>query len=836
MPNRLAGATSPYLQHPRTTLVDGRGGDEPPSRTPTTWSLARGAARTRGADKPILLSIGYSACHWCHVMAHESFEDPAVAAAMNDAFVNVKVDREERPDLDQIYQTAHALLTRRSGGWPLTMFLTPGRRAVLRRHLLSEARPLRFAGFLELLPKVANAYRQQGDRLAEQTARLAEAMAGLEPAGGARRTGRTTRLARVALKRSFDPVHGGFGAAPKFPHAAELEYCLHAYAGHGDAEALAVVRTTLDRMADGGIHDQLGGGFCRYSVDAQWSIPHFEKMLYDNGPLLGLYADLAARHRRAPLCRRRARHRRLAGARDARRTAPSFRASTPTARGTKGSSTCGRATRPGPRRPPRSSPSPRRTTASTWRRTSRARRGTCAWRSRSTRSPRGLESRCPTRRRGSPARGPALFAARAKRVRPGRDDKILTSWNALAIAGLARAARALDEPRWADLAFAAADSLKRTAWRDGRLLATRRGERADLNAYLDDHAFLLAALVELMQTRFRRADYDWARALADALLERFEDREHGGFWFTSHDHERLFHRTKPGHDNATPSGNGVAATALAVFGHLSGDLRYVESARRTVALFAPRLAESPGGYSTLLAAALTLDTPPASVLLAGAAADCATWQRTLEATYRPDVRVLDLAACPTCRRPWSRAPRRRPARSPGSAAARPACRRSCPSWTSRRRWRRRAPESGRIVRFRLPGGRRPRTVAEARRRRAHPPPFHGVAMKAVLVSLAGAALLASGAAHAALDNAKAEAMMKKDGCAACHAIDKKLVGPSYLDVANKYRNDKGAAANLAKKVKAGGSGVWGQIPMPPNAAVSDADIKDLVEWILTLKK
>ena len=222
---------------------------------------------------------------------------------------------------------------------------------------------------------------------------------------------------------------------------------------------------------------------------------------------------------------------------------------------------------------------------------------------------------------------------------------MLTSWNALAIAGLARAARALDEARWADLAFAAADALKRTAWRDGRLLATRRGERAQLNAYLDDHAFLLAALLELMQTRFRRADFDWACAVADALLDRFEDRARGGFWFTSHDHERLFHRTKPGHDNATPSGNGVAAHALAVFGHLAGNLRYVEAARRTVELFAPTLAESPGGYSSLLTAMGALESPPATVLLAGGADECAAWQRTLEATWRPDVRVFNLANC-----------------------------------------------------------------------------------------------------------------------------------------------------------------------------------------------
>ena len=635
MPNRLAGATSPYLQQHADNPVDWH-----------TWG-DEALALARAADKPILLSIGYSACHWCHVMAHESFEDPAVAAAMNDAFVNVKVDREERPDLDQIYQTAHALLTRRSGGWPLTMFLTPEGAPFFGGTYFPKHGRYGLPGFLDLLPQVAAAYREQRDALVEQTARLAEALATLEPEGGPSTWPyEAPAHALAALKRSFDPVHGGFGAAPKFPHAAELEYCLHAYAGRGDAEALAMVRTTLDRMADGGIHDQLGGGFCRYSVDAQWSIPHFEKMLYDNGPLLGLYADLArvtGERRYADVARD------IVGwlVREMRAPDGAFFSSLDAdSEGHEGK-------------------------FYVWTR-DEARAATAAeefavaapyygldvapnfegqaWNLRVSEPLDAIAARlgislpdAQTRLAGARA---ALFAARGRRVRPGRDDKILTSWNALAIAGLARAARALDEPRWADLAFAAADALKRTAWRDGRLLATRRGERADLNAYLDDHAFLLSALVELMQTRFRRADYDWACALADALLERLEDRERGGFWFTSHDHERLFHRTKPGHDNATPSGNGVAATALAVFGHLAGDLRYVESARRTVALFAPMLAESPGGYSTLLTAALTLDTPPASVLLAGAADDCAVWQRTLEATYRPDVRVLDLATCP----------------------------------------------------------------------------------------------------------------------------------------------------------------------------------------------
>ena len=631
MPNRLALATSPYLQQHADNPVDWY-----------PWS-EEALARARAENKPILLSIGYSACHWCHVMAHESFEDPDVAAVMNDAFVNVKVDREERPDLDQIYQTAHALLTRRSGGWPLTMFLTPDGEPFFGGTYFPKHGRYGLPGFLELLPKVANAYRQQGDQLAEQNARLTEAMAGLEPAGGAVHWPKDApALALAALKLSFDPNDGGFGSAPKFPHPADLEFCLRAYASAGDGDALTIVRTTLDHMADGGIHDQLGGGFCRYSVDAQWTIPHFEKMLYDNGPLLALYADLArvtGERRHADVARD------IVGwlVREMRAPDGAFYSSLDA--DSEGEEGRFYVWTPDEARAV-TSPDEWAVAAPYWGLDGPPNFEGHAWNLRVTQSLEHVAERlgislpdAQTRLVGARA---ALFAARAKRIRPGRDDKILTSWNALAISGLARAARAADEPRWADLAFAAADTLKRTAWRGGRLFATRRGERAELNAYLDDHAFLLAALVELMQTRFRREDFEWARALADALLERFEDRDRGGFWFTSHDHERLFHRTKPGHDSATPAGNGIAASALVAFGHLASDVRYVDAAQRVVELFAPGLTESPAGHSSVLAAFSALAAPPASVLLAGDADTCSAWQRTLERTYRPAVRVFSL--------------------------------------------------------------------------------------------------------------------------------------------------------------------------------------------------
>jgi len=632
MTNRLAASGSPYLRQHADNPVDWY-----------TWG-DEALARARDQNKPILLSIGYSACHWCHVMAHESFEDPAVAAVMNEHFVNIKVDREERPDLDAIYQQAHAFLTRRSGGWPLTMFLTPDGTPYFAGTYFPKLGRHGMRGFLEILPLLAAAYRDQGEAIAEQARQLQAALASLDPVGGAGMPGdRAWDAALAGLARSFDPKFGGFGRAPKFPHPAELALCLQAYAATGDAQALAIARTTLAQMADGGIHDQLGGGFARYSVDAQWTIPHFEKMLYDNGPLLGLYADLArvtGERRHADVARD------IVGwlVREMRAPDGAFHSSLDAdSEGEEGKYYVW------------NEAEARAAVSATEWPVIRAYLGFDqppnfeghAWNPRVSRPladvAEALAITLPdaqTRLVGGKA---ALFAARETRVRPGRDDKVLTSWNALAIAGLARASRAVDMPRLTDLALAAADAVRNTLWRDGRLLAARMDDRATLNAYLDDHAFLLAALFELMQSRFRVADFTWAQAIADALLARFEDPERGGFFFTSHDHERLIHRMKPGHDNATPSGNGIAAQALLAFGHLAGEARYIAAAQRTVRLFAEGIEAQPDAHTSLVLAQRALDHPPATVLLHGESAATADVQRVLERRYRPQVAVFDLA-------------------------------------------------------------------------------------------------------------------------------------------------------------------------------------------------
>ena len=633
MTNRLAAATSPYLlQH---------------ASNPVHWQPWDDAAlaEARRNGKPILLSIGYSACHWCHVMAHESFEDADVAAVMNAHFVNIKVDREERPDLDRIYQTAQALLTRRSGGWPLTMFLTPAGEPFFGGTYFPKHARHGLPGFLDLLPRIAEAYHQRGDAIADQSRQLIAALGRLLPeasAAAALPAGAAAE-ALASLQQGFDPVHGGFGRAPKFPHPVELEFCLRMHAATGDDEALAMARTTAAAMAAGGIHDQLGGGFCRYSVDAEWAIPHFEKMLYDNGPLLGLYADLARatgdaafaevargivgwmeREMRAP---DGAFHSSLDADSEGEEgrfyvwSRPAFRAALSSDEAAVAAPYFGL-------------DGPPNFEGHAWHlRVATPLADVAA----------ALAISLPdAQSRLFAARG-ALFAARQTRVRPALDDKVLTAWNALAISGLARAARALNEPRWTGLARAALDALKRTAWRDGRLCATRRGERVAGNGFLDDYAFLLAALLEMLQTRFHPDDYDWARAIADVLLGMFEDPLAGGFYFTSHDHEALIHRDMPGHDNATPSGNGVAAQALIALGRLAGEPRYVAAAERALRRFAHAIADAPAGFASMLVAIGDAESPATEVLLTGDAEACGHWQRDLERRYRPQLRVYNLA-------------------------------------------------------------------------------------------------------------------------------------------------------------------------------------------------
>ncbi|HEX9179168.1 MAG TPA: thioredoxin domain-containing protein, partial [Burkholderiales bacterium] len=519
-----------------------------------------------------------SACHWCHVMAHESFEDPEVAAEMNRHFVNIKVDREERPDLDQIYQIAHAMLTHRSGGWPLTMFLTPDQTPFFGGTYFPKEQRHGLPGFRDLLGRVAAFYRERQEDIGKQNEAVRDAFGRSLPRrpkqAGAPDADLLER-ALTELESGFDQVHGGFGDAPKFPHPTELEFSLRRHAANGAPAGLAIATLTLRRMAEGGIYDQVGGGFCRYSVDRTWTIPHFEKMLYDNGPLLRLNAD-AWVVTGDPLFRRVAEEtaewvvremqshdggyystldadseheegkfyvwtpaevRALLAPEEYAVLAPHF--------GLDG--------------PPNFEHQ--------------------HWHLRMAKPLEGVASSLAltvedARRRLDAGRA-KLFAAREDRVRPGRDEKVLTSWNALMIKGMAHAGRILGKPQWIASGRRALDFIRSTLYRDGRLLAVYKDGQARLNGYLDDYAFLLDAVLEMLAAEFRLGDLDFARELADTLLRQFEDGAEGGFFFTSHDHESLVHRPKAAADNATPSGNGVAAFALQRLGHLMGEPRYL---------------------------------------------------------------------------------------------------------------------------------------------------------------------------------------------------------------------------------------------------------------------
>ena len=634
MPNRLATQTSPYLQQHAGNPVDWY-----------PWG-EEALALARAQDKPILLSVGYSACHWCHVMAHESFEDAEVAREMNRHFVNIKVDREERPDLDQIYQMAHAMLTQRSGGWPLTMFLMPDGTPFFGGTYFPKSARHGMAGFLDLLPRIADAYHDKRGEIAKQNAALIDALARTLPAPG---DGKELKRAPLdgavrEFAQVFDDVHGGIGQAPKFPHPFELAFCLRRHALDGGELGLAIARLTLAKMAEGGIHDQLGGGFCRYSVDEFWDIPHFEKMLYDNAALLGLYSD-AWLVTGQPLFEKTARGiaqwvmREMQSPEggyyssldaDSEHEEGKFYVWTPDEAKSLLSADEYAILAPhyGLDGPPNFEDR--------------------HWNLRVTKPLAAVvgqlgiaHAECERRLDAARAK---LLAIRVKRVWPGRDEKVLTSWNAMMVRGMARAARAFGEPRWLDSARGALEFLRVRMWKDGRLLATYKDGTAHLNAYLDDHAFLLDTLLELMQAGFRDEDLRWARELAEILLERFEDREAGGFFFVSHDHERLIHRAKPGHDNATPSGNGIAIFALQRLGHLVGEPRYLEAAERALKLFYPAMERQPGGFVSLAAALDEYLVPPKTVILRGDARIAAEWQQVLARAYRPDTLVLALPA------------------------------------------------------------------------------------------------------------------------------------------------------------------------------------------------
>jgi uncharacterized protein YyaL (SSP411 family) len=605
--NRLAGETSPYLRQHADNPVDWY-----------PWG-EDAFERARTEDKPILLSVGYSSCHWCHVMAHESFEDPEFAAIMNERFVNVKVDREERPDVDAVYMQAVQAMTGH-GGWPMTVFLDEeGRPFFGGTYFPSEDRP-GMPGFVRVMDAVADAWRERRSELLEQAGSLHDAIARSTEIP-ARVAGDVSadvlRDAVSAVHAQFDARFGGFGNAPKFPQAMTLTFLLSQMVRDPTAETLEAITVSLDAMAAGGMYDQVGGGFHRYSVDAYWLVPHFEKMLYDQALLARAYLHgwLVVGH---PRYRRVVEEIVEYVLRDLHHPDGGFySAEDADSEGVEGKFYC--------------------------------------WSLEELEAVCGPDAPEVVRYFGATAGGnfedphtgfrgnilhvvdreeerpdavarsrPLLLARRSTRVRPGLDDKVLLGWNALFLRALAEAAFALDRADWMDVARTNARFLLRELRRDdGRLLRSWQGGRAHLLAYAEDYAALLEALLTLAEVD----DVAWladARVVADDLLRLFGDEEQGGVFTTGVDAESHIVRPKDNQDNATPSENSLAANGLLRLALFVGDSEYEGRASRWIRTLAPLLGEHPTAFAYLLGAFERMVTPSIEVAIIGSAGDSRT--------------------------------------------------------------------------------------------------------------------------------------------------------------------------------------------------------------------
>ncbi len=614
--NRLAGESSPYLRQHQDNPVDWY-----------PWG-AEAFAKARDEDKPVLLSVGYSACHWCHVMAHESFEDDEVAAAVNAAFVSVKVDREERPDVDAVYMDAVQAINGH-GGWPMTVFLAP------------DGRPF-FGGtyypkpsFLQLLAAVDDAWRNRRHELLDQAGKLTEALdrtARLDPAEAVPGVDQLNQ-ALTHLAQQFDAEWGGFGGAPKFPQAMSLELVLRAHRSSGSADALAVVTTSLDAMASGGIYDHLGGGFARYSVDRHWLVPHFEKMLYDQALLAPVYLH-------AWQVTGEARYRQVVD-----ETIAYVRRDLGQPEG--GFSSAEDADSPGP------DGHNEEGRFSTWTPAEIAAAlgddaltaAALEWYGVTDEG--NFEGRTILHRpvRADLVRPPAvddararLFAVREARPRPGLDDKVLTEWNALMLAALAEAGAATGTLEWIEHARRTAEFLL-AELRDGdgrwwRSWQRSAGPRHD--ALAADHAALVHAFVALAQATGEARWIGEAIAVADMLLERFWDAERGGLFTTADDGEALIVRQKDLLDSATPSANSLAAVALYRLSALTGEPRYRHQADQILQLVAGVVPSAPSAFSHLLAA---VDLRRAGITEIAVAGDRPDLVAEVLARYLPDAVV-----------------------------------------------------------------------------------------------------------------------------------------------------------------------------------------------------
>jgi uncharacterized protein len=557
--NRLAGETSPYLLQHATNPVDWY-----------PWG-SEALARSQAENKPIFLSIGYSACHWCHVMERESFENPEIAALMNANFVNIKVDREERPDLDQIYMSAVMAMTGH-GGWPMSVFLTPELKPFFGGTYFPPSESRGMASFPRVLASVHQAWQERREEIIESAAEMTQQLRafGKVPEGSRLLDFKLLDHSARTMMRDFDPLHGGFGHAPKFPHPMDLKVLLRHHKRTGDSQALHIVRHTLDKMARGGIYDHLGGGFARYSTDDRWLIPHFEKMLYDNALLTTVYLEAYQSTHDADFARVvRETMDYVLG----RMTGPEgafFSTEDADSEGVEGKYYVWTRTEVsevlGADRTKTFSYVYDVTEQGNW-----ERHNILNLPRTFSQSAKLLGREEDELRKELAASRAQLLAARTGRVPPAKDTKVLVSWNGLMIAALAEGGPILKDERYLQAARRASGFiLDRLRLADGRLLHTYKDGQAKLDAYLDDYADFIDGLTRLYESTGEQRWIESALGLAELMIDEFADVEQGGFFFTGNRHEALIVRQKDVHDNATPSGNAMAATALIRLGALTG--------------------------------------------------------------------------------------------------------------------------------------------------------------------------------------------------------------------------------------------------------------------------
>ena len=642
MPNRLASETSPYLLQHKDNPVDWY-----------PW-CDEAFEKARAEDRPIFLSIGYSACHWCHVMEHESFENAETAALMNERFVNIKVDREERPDVDSIYMAAVQAMTGR-GGWPMSVFLTPDGKPFYAGTYFPPEDRHGLPAFSRLVVALAEAYRNQRDEIDSTTGRVVEFLSGQTATQPSNDPLTRDILAEAyrALAATFDREHGGLGHAPKFPQAMMYELLLRYWHATRDPQPLAMVELTLERMARGGIYDQLGGGFHRYSTDEFWLVPHFEKMLYDNALLAALYVH-AWQATGKPAYRTvveetlRYVEREMLdpsggfySAQDADSERPggeseegAFFVWTPVEIDEVLGPDLGRITRA----------YYAVTDAGNFEGKS------ILWRPRSDEEV-AQELACSVEelRRAIDDARPKLLAARADRPRPGLDDKVLTSWNALMLKAFAEAGAALDVPHYVDVARRTAGFLLSALVRDGRLLRTWKDGRAKLNGYLEDYAYLIDALLSLYEATFEERWLTEATSLAGRMVDLFWDEDHGVFYDTGRDHEQLLVRPRDVFDNATPSGGSAAALALLRLAVFTGDQAYEQHAVASMRSVRELMARAPSGFAHWLCALDFYLSTPKEVVIIGLRTDPATLAllRTAYGRYLPNRAIAGAEALPS---------------------------------------------------------------------------------------------------------------------------------------------------------------------------------------------